>query len=283
MIRAVSCWANEATLRQAVALAEAWGLEAVEGPPDPFEASALHQSGLAFIAQIATACQPGSNLAPAVFSPDLHLEDLKRKLDTALHLDPILINAVGGSDAWDFSMTCRFIEGFLRVGEGLPCPLLLETHRGSAAYSPWRTSRLLEEFPELRLTLDVSHWCVVCERLILDEPGPWRDPILRGVRHIHARVGYAQGPQTPDPRAAVAAAAVASHLRWWGEIWRLNRAAGTPWLSFTPEFGPDSYLLRNPHSIQPAPSSRTLNHWMAERLASDPGFTRPQAAGALVS
>lgn len=71
-------------------------------------------------------------------------------------------------------------------------------HRGRILYNPWTTRDLCRALPGLKLTADLSHFCVVAERVFAADDAVWADcmkEIARATRHIHARVGYAQGPQ----------------------------------------------------------------------------------------
>ncbi len=61
------------------------------------------------------------------------------------------------------------------------------------------------------------------------------------MRHIHARVGHAQGPQVSDFRAPEWAAELARHLEWWDHIVSLRQADGASSMTMTPEFGPAPY------------------------------------------
>ena len=45
LIRAVSCWGNEASPLEALRLADAWGFEAVEGPLPPISKNPLKTRG----------------------------------------------------------------------------------------------------------------------------------------------------------------------------------------------------------------------------------------------
>lgn len=47
-----------------------------------------------------------------------------------------------------------------------------ETHRGRCLYHPAIALDVVQSFPELKLTLDMSHWAVVTERLV---EGGWFD------------------------------------------------------------------------------------------------------------
>ncbi|MFX7870800.1 sugar phosphate isomerase/epimerase, partial [Acinetobacter baumannii] len=77
---------------------------------------------------------------------------------------------------------------------------------------------IVRQLPRLRYTADISHWVVVCERL-LDDPLDDLTLFLERVHHVQARVGYAQGPQVPDPAAPEYAPELAFHQRIWETVW----------------------------------------------------------------
>ena len=104
---------------------------------------------------------------------------------------------------------------------------------------------------------------MVCERLVDDEEA--LELAISRARHIHARVGYAQGPQVPDPRAPEYAAELATHEAWWSRIARALQARSAASLCFTPEFGPDGYLHHAPFSNTPVADLSDINRWMANR------------------
>jgi hypothetical protein len=141
----------------------------------------------------------------------------------------------------------------------------IETHRGRPTFHPWVTKRLLQQLSDLRLTCDFSHWCVVTERLILDQEHELLDLCANHVHHIHGRVGYAQGPQVPDPRAPEYAAELAAHERWWDELWKAMRARAFDTATFTPESGPDGYLHVMPFTQAPVAELWDLNRWLGQR------------------
>ena len=96
----------------------------------------------------------------------------------------------------------------------------------------------------------------MCERLVLDgEPGILALCAERA-HHVHARVGYDQGPQVPHPDASEYRAALGAHERWWDAIWSAHARAGRATATMTPEFGPDGYLHTLPFSGAPGRESR---------------------------
>ena len=97
---------------------------------------------------------------------------------------------------------------------------------------------LIKKFPNLRLTLDLSHWNVVCERLV---PLDFLEPCWDRVDHIHARVGTHEFPQLSNPTEDKQF--LYYHEDAWKKVWKAqekNRAVST----LTPEYGPseDYYM-----------------------------------------
>lgn len=264
----VSCWGNELDIARALRRAAIWRADGIEGPPPSNEASDLallqaRSDGVLWIAEVAT----GGNYVPAPhLSPSRHLDDLRRLIETSLPFTPLLINALAGSDAWSFREQVNFFEAALSMEQELGVPIAFETHRSRPTFNPWITRDLLLELPAMHLNCDFSHWCAVCERLVMDEEPELLDLCARRARHIHARVGYDQGPQVPDPRAPMHNAAVDAHMGWWRHIVKTQKEMGIESLSFTPEFGPDGYLQCDPFGRLPVTSLKDLNRWMLDRL-----------------
>jgi hypothetical protein len=142
-----------------------------------------------------------------------------------------------------------------------------ETHRGRALYNPWITRRLLRHFAPLRLCCDFSHWVCVCERLVDTEIDILRECAARCI-HLHARVGYEEGPQVPDPRAPEYQRHLEAHERWWQLIWEAQAAAGHLRSTLTPEYGPPDYLHTLPYSKMPVANLWEVCDWQAQRSAA---------------
>ena len=104
----------------------------------------------------------------------------------------------------------------------------------------------------------------MCERL-LDTEAEELATVIPRVAHIHARVGYAQGPQVPHPAAAKWQPELARHRQWWEAIWRARLDQGQSVLTMTPEFGADDYLHHHPFTDEPVADLREINRWMAEK------------------
>jgi hypothetical protein len=258
-------WGFTGSYQQAIEQTVAAGMHGIEGPvPEKQnERVALKQllrdRNLDYIAEITTA---GSYVPERQATLQQHIESFKVKLATSVELDPLFITCLGGCDAWPESLSIDF---FLRAME-LACEsgvaVSFETHRGRSFFNPWVTQRIVEQIPDIRLTCDFSHWCVVCERLIDSEIEIIRQ-IANHAHHIHARIGYDQGPQVPNPAAPEYQQALRAHQNWWEIIWQSQLTQGYETTTMTPEFGPDGYLHEAPFTREPVADLWELNTWMA--------------------
>ena len=235
--------------------------DGIEGPPplSVADARALRASSVPYIAEVCS----GGSYAPASAVPfSVHLEDVQIQVAQAVEAGALFCSCLAGSDSWELSVAVDFFGRALELGAKLGATLSFETHRSRPTFTPWATAALLRALPQLRLTCDFSHWCVVCERLPDDETA--LSLAIQHARHMHARVGYAQGPQVPDPRAPEYETELLAHEGWWRRI-ALSVAARAELVTLTPEFGPDGYLHHSPFSNQPVADLAEINRWMAQR------------------
>lgn len=262
-------WGHEGDLPSAIGLARDAGFTGIEGPA-PLEETrraAFFEAltGTPWIAEVTTCTPPGEYL-PLPHQPvEAHLASLHDGLRRSLPGKPRFITTMAGSDEWDFDETVRFHSALLNLEQQHGIAISVETHRGRPTFHPWQTKRLLETLPDLRLTCDFSHWCVVSERLLLDQQPDLLDRCAQHVHHIHGRVGYAQGPQVPDPRAPEYTAELAAHERWWDCLLDSMRARGHCSATFTPESGPDGYLHLMPFTQSPVADLWDINRWLGLR------------------
>jgi hypothetical protein len=217
----------------------------------------LDQYGFAYIAMVFTS---GSSVAG-------HLDSFRAQVETSRALLPILINSHSGRDAWDDGHNREFFAQALTLEATLNIPVAHETHRGRSLFNPWITQRLLGQFEQLRLCCDLSHWVCVCERLLDSETDIIEQCAQRTI-HLHARVGYEQSPQVPDPRAPEYQRHLEAHERWWDIIWAAQSANGQKISPLTPEFGPPDYMHTLPYSNLPVADLWEVCNWMAQRQAA---------------
>jgi len=260
-------WGHTGNLDVAIAACRKQDFAGVEGPAPAGPAdrkkfrTKLAHAGLGFIAEICTA---GSYVPKRRATLTDHVESLRDQAGAAMDCNPLFLTVIAGCDAWSLGQSVDFFGEALAVTDQLGVPASFETHRSRSLFNPWITRDILQQLPALRLTCDFSHWCVVCERLI-DTESEVLALCAERAFHIHARVGYDQGPQVPHPAAPGHRAALEAHERWWTQIWRSQVARGMPVSTMTPEFGPDGYLHCLPFTSIPVADLSQINHWMAER------------------
>jgi len=262
-----SLWTNGFNLEAALADCHGGTFDGVEGPV-PADAlsrrefsAKLRAAGVPFIAEITT----GGSYVPETKDTARHLEDFRRKAETSLECSPVFTTVLAGCDAWPLAQSVDFFGRALDIAVELGVIATFETHRSRSTFNPWTTRDLLEQLPALRLTCDFSHWCCVSERLVLDDEPEILALCAERTHHVHARVGYEQGPQVPHPNAPEYRAALNAHERWWSILWSAGERAGRSTFSMTPEFGPDGYLHTLPFSTTPVANLDEINHWMAQR------------------
>ena len=224
----------------------------------PVEIARLHASyGLQLIGQILTQGQ----------SCQEHVRSLESQFEFAAQCEVVFINSHAGRDIFSFEENLQIFERITQLCQSSGIPFLVETHRGRPTYSAIDTRKYLEALPELRLTADFSHWMVVHESGLEDQAGNLELAIRRS-DYIHARVGYAEGPQIPDPRAPEWKGAVERHLGLWQQIIDRHKAEGKEELYITPEFGPPAYMHTAPFTNQPIGDVWEQNVYMKELLSS---------------
>jgi len=171
------------------------------------------RGNLDFLAMIFTdgACTPYNrgfknftNSNPDYYLPvDKHITIFKEQVEECLKWNVFKINCHGGNDYWNVKDADKFFNAVLPWIDQVPVPITFETHRGRWLYSPWSTKDYVPQFDgKLKLCADYSHFVNVAE--IHPSAKPIMDcfDILNPfVHHIHARVGFEEGPQVNDPRA----------------------------------------------------------------------------------
>jgi hypothetical protein len=90
---------------------------------------------------------------------------------------------------------------------------------------------------------------------------------IERTEHIHARVGYKEGPQVPDPHVPEWQYALNMHLNWWDKVAERKRLEGADAiLIITPEFGPFPYMVSLPLTQQPITNQWDVNAYMMQLL-----------------
>jgi sugar phosphate isomerase/epimerase len=183
--------------------------------------------------------------ADAAIGP--HRQKYEEHLRKLAALKPLFINSHTGKDFFNEEQNGSLLDIAERVTQDTGVQIVHETHRSRFAYAAHVTREYLRKRPSLKLTLDVSHWCAVAESLLHDQQEAL-ELAIKHTAHIHARVGFEQGPQVADPSLPEYAEALDFHLRCWDSVVANH---GNEVLTITPEFGPLPYMPPGqPENIQ---------------------------------
>ena len=196
-----------------------------------------------------------------------HLSAFKTMIDAAARntiQKPLYINCHSGKDYFTYEQNKTFIDHTTQLSRETGLLICHETHRSRMLFAAPVAKQFLEKNPELKITLDASHWCNVSESLLQDQPETMKLALER-TEHIHARIGHAEGPQVNDPRAPEWEAAVKAHLSWWDAVVeRKKKTQGR--VTFLTEFGPPDYMPTTPYTRQPLADQWAINVHMMHLL-----------------
>ena len=193
-----------------------------------------------------------------------HFDQFSAGLEGAVSEKPVYINCHSGRDYFTFEQNKRFIDLTTQISASSAVPVYHETHRSRILYSAPVARQYIESLPDLRITLDISHWCNVHESLLGDQPETISQTLER-VDHIHARIGHAEGPQVNDPRAPEWNDAVEAHFAWWDTVVSRKKQEGAT-MTFLTEFGPIDYMPALPYTRQPLADQWEINKYMLDTL-----------------
>lgn len=177
---------------------------------------------------------------------------------------PAYINCHTGNDFYTFEQNKAFIAAANRIAKEHNIPIYHETHRGRFSYNLPDTKKYIKAIPDLKLTLDISHWMVVHESLLENQDAELSE-VLNRSHHIHARVGHAEGPQVNDPEAPEWKKAVDRHLDIWEKLIR-QKWQTQDVFTITTEFGPANYMPTLPYTKVPVADQWKANVFMMKQL-----------------
>jgi hypothetical protein len=227
-------------------------------PDRPAFLQLLKESGLQWIPQIFSRdFVPGGTVRE-------HLDSLQQQIEECLEHQPLFFNAHTGSDTWSLHEAEDFYGAMLEMETRFGVAIAHETHRLRYFGNPWTTRPILERYPALKLTCDFSHWVCVAERLLPD-CGEIIQLCAQHCHHLHARVGFEEGPQVSDPRAPEWSQHLAAHEGWWNQIWQSQKQRAMAVSTLAPEFGPAPYMHLLPYTQTPVADLPDICDWMALR------------------
>lgn len=252
-------WGNELPMDEFLAKVKSDGYDGIEvWMPGSDEARATLKEGLEKY-QLKVIFLHGTNRGLPF---EEALQSYEAGLKEILSWKPVKVNNHTGNDFWTSEQNLAFIKVADAYSKESGIPIIHETHRGRFSYTLPAAVAMLERFPDLKYTLDISHWMVVHERLI-SKNDPNLQKIMPAVHHIHARVGFAEGPQINNPAAPEWENAVKVHLDIWEEIIRNSNGEI---FTITTEFGPPPYLPTIPFTNKPIADQWEANVYIMKAI-----------------
>ena len=198
-------------------------------------------------------------------SVQAHIQIMEENFSKLAALNPLFINSHTGKDYFSFDDNCKIIDAALNFSAKNGIRILHETHRGRFSFHAASLIPYLERFPQIELVGDFSHFCTVSESM-LDDQQEIIARIIPHVSHIHARIGYEQGPQINDPQAPEWQGHLEKFVFWWQQIINTKKRAGQSLFTISPEFGPVPYMPTAPYTQQPLSNQWDNNVFMKEYL-----------------
>jgi len=185
-------------------------------------------------------------------------------LQFSAECNPIRINSHSGRDWFTLDEQLQVIDTAHNFSVKNNITVVHETHRGRIGYSPVNARDLFKMRPEMKITADFSHWICVTESYLENFKTELAEAIQR-TEHIHARVGFVQGPQIPDPRLSFWQKEVDYFLKLWSDIIDKKRQTNAV-LTITPEFGPPPYMWTDIKDDKPIVNQWDVNLFMKNLL-----------------
>ncbi|WP_251028427.1 sugar phosphate isomerase/epimerase [Bacillus sp. ISL-18] len=177
----------------------------------------------------------------------------------------------------------QLLADMAEVSHSVGIPAYIETHRGTVTQDLLRTVEYAQALPELKLTIDFSHYVVAGEMTtVSDEAEELLQTLLSRTKSIHARVSNGEQVQIDIPMLGNVDVESAKDLefehpmlkhykRWWlvgMRSWRQTALANEV-LPFVCELGPPPYAItvRGPEDVACEVSDRWTQALLFARIA----------------
>ena len=195
-----------------------------------------------------------------------HKKNYETRLKNLCEAQPLFVNTQTGKDYFTVDQNAELIAMAERISHETGVKIIHETHRGKFSFAAHVTKAYIEKLPDLRLTLDISHWFNVAESTLDDQEEALMLAADR-TDHIHARIGFNEGPQVNDPSAPEWNDFLELHLKWWDRVIDNHVRLGDREFTITTEFGPAPYMPLLPFSRKPVSEQWEANLFMRELLS----------------
>lgn len=174
-------------------------------------------------------------------------EELTAVLKKSRELGVQYINAQVADPFITGKHAVQLLRELIQAAAHMKMPYFIETHRGKITQDLIRTLGYIEELPELRLTLDLSHYVLAGEICTIEEATAyedWFNPLLKRTSCIHGRISNGEQIQI-DVGADTEIAMTERFMKWWTASMRywLHEAGPGDILPFVCELGPPPYAM----------------------------------------
>jgi hypothetical protein len=179
-------------------------------------------------------------------------EDLRELLQAAKQFGVQYVNSQVMDSLVIGQPATQLLEGLVAEARSAEVPYFVETHRGRVTQDLHRTVEYVKAVPDLRLTIDLSHYIVAGEVTGSDDSMLQRitglfNNLFQRTSSIHARISNGEqvqvdvGPSGEHPM-------VEHFMGWWerGMAYWLKEAQQGHVLPFVTELGPPDYAITNP-------------------------------------
>jgi hypothetical protein len=181
------------------------------------------------------------------------IEDLGPILDNVARFGADHVNLQADVRPQTVAECVPLVEGWLRMGEQAAVPVHLETHRDRMTTDLLFTLRLLDRFPDLRLTGDLSHYVMGREFAwpISEENHQLMHRIIDNCWGFHGRIASLEQIQV-QISFAHQKDWLDLFMGWWAygfRSWR-RRAPEDAVLTFLCQLGPREYAMTGPDGYE---------------------------------
>lgn len=223
-------------------------------------------------------------LAIGVHSFPWSRSDLERLLPAARDFGVLYVNSQVMDNHVIDAEAVALLRGLTEAAAEAGVPYFVETHRGRVTQDLHRTVNYVRAVPELRLTIDFSHYVLAGEM-----GDSWRksdglfQELLRRTSSIHGRISNGQQIQV-DVGKDADHPMVQPFVGWWEQGMRywLDGAGPGDVLVFVPELGPPGYAITR-YGTGEEISDRWGQALLLKRLAEEAWRRAAAASGGMAS
>ena len=207
-------------------------------------------------------------MTAATFCFPASVDDLKPVIEQVASFGAVIdhLNLQPNLRPYTLEEAVPVVEGWRRLAEDAGIPVHIETHRDRMTTDLFFTLHLLDRFPDLRLTGDLSHYVVGREFAwpISDENHALMQRIIDNCWGFHGRVASREQVQIqisfPHHKDWVDL-----FMGWWAygfRSWR-RRAPDDATLTFLCELGPPEYAITGPDGFE------LSDRWQESQMMKD--------------